>query len=406
MTGPSVTVAEVKLRDATQDVLDSLNDVPSKEMLKSAEGPKKPGWVPQDWHPPYPSAGGYKKNSYIKDSDSMLEDGSLQFESAGTEADTQDWVLELQDVDAPKLIAVSWPHGIEPVYEAKPTPFLVYFHSNVGQNAGTYKEYGTYPYGWAYLKYGLWSYVNWVFDPLLYHAYAMGIPYQITQAKKGVALILPLSKVGAEVGVFQDAAKLETILFAIQDFICKQAGVDSPEELGRAALAGFSASTALVASFLAKQNALKAEKQSEFFTKTLQEVYLFDPPTWAADYAANQAKQWSKSGDGGKIIRVYNQWNNSMLGSLVGKSIPAKATGIIESSSDDSRTAAWLPVGCWKAPLKQAVEDFADSYDDEDAKASFRKSMKDLSDGKIDWKNVHSLIPSTMLVDALRRSSF
>ena len=44
--------------------------------------------------------------------------------------------------------------------------------------------------------------MNYVNDPLVFHPWAKGIPYQIAASGKNTVLVLPLSKVGIQIGKF------------------------------------------------------------------------------------------------------------------------------------------------------------------------------------------------------------
>ncbi len=140
----------------------------------------------------------------------------------------------------------------------------------------------------------------------------------------------------------------------------------------------------------------------------MKEVYLFDPPGDARTWALNAAYAWTKAGNKeDKMIRLYNQWHSDDLGKLVGQKVPLTSGGNIVSSTDNLRTAAFLPAKAWDEPYKGFWKPFYeaqnpyDSDDDvEDAYKQYRKK------NPIDWTNMHSWIPQNMLVDALRRSKF
>ncbi len=147
---------------------------------------------------------------------------------------------------------------------------------------------------------------------------------------------------------------------------------------------------------------------TSFYKDTLQEVYLFDPPGDARTWALNTAYQWAKAGKKeDKMIRLYNQWYSDDLGKLVGQKVAQTNGGNIVSSTDDLRTAAYLPASAWDEPYKKywtpsyKDEHPYDSDDDiEDAYKQYRKKHP------FDWTAMHSWIPQNMLVDALRRSKF
>lgn len=92
-------------------------------------------------------------------------------------------------------------------------------------------------------------------------------------ATKNAVLVLPLNKVGVELGVFMNAASVAEILLEIQAFMFRRLGFHSMPRLGRIALAGFSAGNTLVTTFLRNG----AAASHPLYLNNLKEVYLFEP---------------------------------------------------------------------------------------------------------------------------------
>jgi hypothetical protein len=424
--GPiTATVARFSVTDVSADALKSLGTVPDRRLWDDPDNPgtkRNPvGIPPDDWNPPFPVPKGDDSGINVLQ-DPALSGGVVQFTQRAIQPEANGRVLQLEDVTkekvVPKLLAVTWPHDIDPASYSDPTPFLIYFHANVGQNRGGYyvvPGVGTYPFGYDYIHYGLWTYLNYRYDSFYYDynfaSYCMGLPYQIG-ATKNVVLVVPLSKVDAEVGIFLDAEATEGILLAIQDFFFKEAGKTSPGEVGRVALAGFSASNALVAGFLGSGKNM----MTSFYKEKLKEVYLFDPPeSDGADPpnpirapAVTNSLEWAKSGKKeDKMIRLYNQWYSSDLGRLVGQNMPNTGRGTMVSSSDNLRTSAYLPAFAWDGAFKKMWQpDYMNDhpYDDQDDVDAFYKKAR--KEHPLVWGKMHSWIAQTMLVDALRRSKF
>ncbi len=183
-------------------------------------------------------------------------------------------------------------------------------------------------------------------------------------------------------------------------------------EVGRVALAGFSASNALVAGFLGNGKNMT----TSFYKEKLKEVYLFDPPeNDGADPpnpirapAVTNSLQWAKTGKKeDKMIRLYNQWYSGDLARLVGQNVPNTGRGTMVSSSDNLRTSAYLPAFAWDEAFKKLWQpDYMNDhpyYDQDDVDAFYKKARKE---HPLVWGKMHSWIAQTMLVDALRRSKF
>jgi len=357
----SVVVVLSRVRDRTNDVLASLARVPGSRV-----GHPPTSWPPSAWDTPSLANPRYIASPPVRA-------GNLYFDLRTIDPDTEDLVLEVAGVDAPQLIAVSWPRALRRTIDSDPTPFLIYFHPTVGQNvgAGFYEgpDLGSYPFGWDYLFYGLWRYLNYMGDPITVDPYPKGLPYQVAASGKHAVLVLPLNKKRIEVGAFLDAASAEELLREIQAFMFRREGIYEPPELGRTALAAFSDGNPLVARFLG----LLINQRHLFYQNILKEVYMFDAPRNSVLNWVAQAIRWARAGDGtDKMIRIYTRNNSPSHSTLLGQSTPAVPL-FVASSSNGLRTAAVLPMAAWRST---------------------------------DWQTVHQLISATMLTDAFRRSGF
>jgi hypothetical protein len=312
---------------------------------------------------------------------------------------------------------VSWPNAISRTDISVPTPFLVYFHTTVGQNvkAGFYEVPGmvdpapppgaspkTYPFNFDYVYFGLWRYMHYCGDPagtaaprnpdpLTVDPYAKGLPYQMAAAGKNAVIVLPCNRVGPQVGVMLKAAAMNAVLREIQSFMFRRAGTYTTPGLGHVALGAFSAGNLLTLTFLNDP-----ENQADpFYLDTLRELYMFgrfaDPAGWNPVAWVNAALAWANSGtSAGKIIRAYLEStipNYSRLVSPLPSTVPfVQTSGLF--------TAAVLNVAAWNAAATAAGNASIAAPD---------------PTGRIQGKafqDTHQLISAMMLVDALSSSGF
>lgn len=381
----SITAYLSRLRDATAPSLNSLGNVP----------PIRQNHVPQAWPP---AAGGQPAGSWpatvwntppLDDhqyvADPPIVNDALVTSARSVDPSTTDLVVEFKGVNAPQTIAISWPDAVARTEEAGATPFLVYFHSGMGQIAGAYythPQVGTYPFGFDYIYYGLWRYMNYTSDPLTRDPYSKGLPYQMAASGKSAVVVMPGSKVGPEVGVFLSAASMETVLREIQAFMFRRAGIYTPPALGRTALASFSSGNNWVTAFLAKRQ----NQESAFYQQTLRELYMFDAPGYGSAAWVAQAIAWANRGDVAKMIRAYTSHGVSSYAKLLGHTPPQKVP-FVESSDDGNRTAAVLPIAAWRNAII-ASGGLPTSFDTDQ------------------FGSTHQLVSAIMLTDALRRSGF
>jgi hypothetical protein len=369
----SPTGAPLTVRDATGSVLASLARVPASRI-----GHHPATWPLAAWDTPPVADHHVIASPAVSGSD-------LDFVPSAISPDMEHRVLEVMGISTPQLFAVSWPRALTRTATSGPTPFVVYFRPTVGPNVarGYYvgPGLGAYPFGWDYLFYGLWRYVNYMGDPLTVDPYAKGLPYQMSAAERHVALVLPLNRHPGELGVFLDAAWMQRILTEIQGFMFRQAGVPVAPPLGRVALAAFSSGNSLVARFLGHP----LNQRHSLYLTAIRELYMFDaPPSGIAGWVSH-AIRWSRAGSSSdKMIRVFARRAHPSFPALLGAALPAEAPFLVDSAADRSRTVAVLPETAWR-----------------------RATTTRGAPGAVKrWQDAHQLISATMLTDALRRSGF
>lgn len=369
-----VSVHLSRLKDVTSTALSSLGQV---LLIRTGTVPQRPQvWPPTAWDTPLLNNLNYISNPPITNS-------NISVTSLSKNPDTVDLVLQLKGVAAPETIAISWPNAIARNDNAGPTPFLVYFHAGVNQNAGSYythPQVGTYPFGFDYVYFGLWRYINYLGNPLTVDPYLKGLPYQMSAAGKNAVIVLPCSKVGPEVGVLLDAASMEQTLREIQAFMFRWAGVYVPPDLGRTALASFSSGNGLVTRFLAKPS----NQSHRFYLETLRELYMFDAPGYMGPTWVDQSMRWASRGSD-KMVRAYTTYLVANYSKLLGQSTPASSPFVVSSTDPNQlRTAGVLPASAWNRAATAA------------GNANMART----------WQDAHQLVSAMMLTDALNRSGF
>jgi hypothetical protein len=362
--GPAISVVGIlsQVRDVTSRVLRELAAVPPDRR----RGHHPATWPPTAWDTP-----ALIGHNYI--ASPPVAGGNLAFDRTDVDPDTDDLVVEVAGVPAPQLIAVSCPRAVVRDAGSGPTPFLVYLHPNVGQNVGAGFYQGPYPFSWDYLFYGLWRYMNYLGDPLTIDPYAKGLPYQMSRSGKSAVIVLPCNRVGAEIGVFQDAGSVETILREIQALLFRRRGVFTAPPLGRTAMASFSAGNGLVTQFLTNSR----NRSHSFYLDTLREVYMFEAPQGLVPQWVTQALRWANAGSTqGKRVRAYTRGSSDAYRRLVAGSLPRPP--FVAESPSGFHSAAALPDAAWRR-----------------AGAVVRS-----------WQEPHQLVSAMLLTDALRRSGF
>lgn len=299
-------------------------------------------------------------------------------------------VFEVKVEPAPKLIAVAWPDSVSRTEVSPPTPLLIYFHPNAGQNRATHYR-GTYPFSYDYMFFGIIAYLRYARglngdpdpDPLQDIVGPKGLAYQMKASQKDMVLVLPVNRVGPELGVFMKAESMESILKELVAAMFRKNGVYRSAQLGRTALASFSAGNTLVTAFLS------ANKGNSFVQNNLMEVYNFDLPMGFSTGDVNMrawakaVSDWAATGNtADKRIRSYTQFNfASIYQQLLGVTPPTQ-TPYEVSDATGNRTAVVVPGDAWARISNQMPKPNGD------------------------FGLVHQIIPDTLLVDALRRSGF
>jgi hypothetical protein len=360
-----VSVFFSRVRDATARTLQFLATVPA---------PRKKFPAPTSWDTPAASV-------HVIGSPPVAG-GAIVTASQSVDPNVEVRVLELKlskPRDAPHFIAVTWPKDLPRTTEADPTPFVVYFHAGMAQNAGQAYEgagTGTYPNGWDYQFFGLWRYLQYMGDPLIGGdaPFSKGLPYQVAAAGKKAVVILPLSSVQTEVGVLMSGDSMLEALLEVQSYMFRREGVFTAPSLGRGALGSFSSGNLLVNSFLSRNQSHK------FCQEVLKEVYMFDAPGASRDSWVNQVTAWQKTGDAqDKVARAYVQTATAKLAQFVGVGSFGPAPLLI-TSGDGKRSVGVLPLGPWANAVAAAG-------------------------GKGGgFQQAHQLMSAVMMTDALRRS--
>ncbi|MES2732355.1 MAG: hypothetical protein V4714_11415 [Bacteroidota bacterium] len=306
-----------------------------------------------------------------------------------TGADAFQVVLERSGDVHPKLLAVSFPKSL---LEQEKTPFLIYFHPTLGQavSSGYYtaasnlkspEDNQFYPYGWDFLFHVFWKYLNYT-DREFNTAYSLGLNYQVGLSGKDVAIVLPIfhPNDNINVGDFNQPDKILTLLGEIKWFFTQQVAMNgalpSPDNF-RVAMGAFSSSNNLLANLINKT-------QASFCKDVLKEVYFFDPPQGIGDSCIAAALNWARN-DQEKHIRFYSQWSFGTHSQILSNKKSVQSPKLVLNPDNPRRSAALLGQSFWETIVNAEV-------------------LKDIQSRG--WAAVHSLIPSTMLVDALQRSDF
>jgi hypothetical protein len=310
-------------------------------------------------------------------------------------------VLQWHDSNAggarsPDTIAVYWPDAVAREPGASSTPFLVYFHPTAAQNAGppdliyTNPLGGPSPFGFDFVFFGQWRYMNYIGDPLKGgdNPFWKGLPYQVQESGKSAVIVMPLNRVAStckEIERFASAALVEELLLEIQAFMLRRADNFDRPGIGHLAFASFSSGHATMTCFLSDATC----RTHRLYLDTLQEIVYFDPhaddETVTAG-AIGQAVFWGTKGTSAtKIVRLYTQHSPTQLAAIaasMGVTVPAPPS--VGASATNRRSIACLPTSSWNA--------FA---------TSVLGTSTTFTGGA-----VHQLISSMMLTDALRQSDF
>jgi hypothetical protein len=367
--GVSLTAYLTRLRDATADALATLGAVPAQRTT-SVPSP----WPPVAWDTP--QALGIDVVDEIP-----ISGADLSATNQALDPQTTDLVFERRGDTVPRLFAVSWPDSVPIWPGAGATPLLVYFHANMGHNVENGYYFGPYPYHFDYIFYGLWNYLNCRDSPLTKWPYSLGLPYQVAASGKPVVLVLPCSSAQQEVGNFRHADGMAIILREIQSAMFRRSGVYEPPDLGRLALAGFSASTGLVAAFLNDAS----NRAHPLLQQNLREVYGFDPPDTEVFGFVGAVTSWMTSlGGPDAMARLYRQTESPVLSQFLAPATIPQVRPFVASTPDEKMTLGLVPAQTWRA-------------------AAAARGAPGMG---FQYTEVHHMFPSLFLTDALRRSGF
>jgi hypothetical protein len=361
-----------RLKNVTQRVFEEVSNVPA--IRPNVRQP----WPPLNW-----GALPVVDHNFI--ASPPVSGPDLSFDTLSLTPQTEDLVFELKGVEAPQLIAVSWPKSLERTASSSSTPFLLYFHTNITQNSPEYYAPFTYPYGWDYLYFGFYRYLMYRGDPLTFDPYCKGLIYQVAASGKNVVLVLPLNRLNKEIGSFMDASVVHDVLKEIDAMMYRRVGIYFPRpEIGRCALGSFSAGTGLIAQFLGDNK----NRKTSFYKDFLQEVYYYDPPGYITSMCVNQAVQWASAGSSSnKMVRLYTQTGAQELWSLLKVQLPPAP--FILDTPNGRNTVALLGPGIWQRATSARGSSVANSTNPQN-----------------NFQDTHQLLSAMLLTDALRRSGF
>jgi hypothetical protein len=437
-------------------VLESLGQVPER---KRPNDPERRNLIPRN-EPKWPPAQWSRspRRGFFVVQDPIINPRSLMLNVAPQDLtpDTDEFLFET-DLGVPSIVAVSWPKALNPK-NIKSIPFLVYFRpkpNTTGDRWGpSYvgaSSLGEYPYGWDFLYYQFWAYLNYRSDPLTYQEerwhpskdfllkagppgltethekFSFGLPYQIAASGKPVVLVFPLLHHERTLGQFFKADVVQETLEAIHGHVLKKMGVQEPHpSLGSIALAGYSFSVDFVRQFLEAPNNVK----HPLLTQSLKEIYLFDPSQHkdAGNRAIKAAVDWADrdGASASRAIRVYSQTFFEKFEAVLGGRV-ADGPFSRESAKSNKRSVTHLPIRTWMEAQEAArnahrVDSLRKIYEGFGPRATAEEKSRAFAQGReffradsdqseydkfnkvSDFFDVHFMIPAMMLTDALRKS--
>ena len=324
-----------------------------------------------NWGQGTPSRAHLGRNPLVGDGKLLLEDQAVRF--FGQEVA----ILEIADAPVP-LVAVSWSTGV--VRSGKPTPFLVYFHPDQGQNVDFY---GGQPYpGPRYLYATGFRNLFHESDPLVAPTGSKGLTTQVAAAAKAAVVVVPIPKLPGHIGALKDATVMEQVLREIQSFFYHRGDSGTPPQLGRVALAAYSNGAGMHLNEF-----LQRHQGHPFLTNLVRELYLMDPRMNDAALV-NGVLAWARSGPADdKRIRVYLGAQHGEFLRVLGARGFTGSPGI-QTSGDGRRSVALMEGRSWIAAATRAG------------------APKAVADGFSFWGTVHEAIPATMVTHALLNSGF
>lgn len=375
-----------RLRDATTSSVQGLQAVVTDPAVANALGfgARRADAVPQSWRQPDGTIA--PPNDYdapaldristlcLPPYDAMGPRTALRY----VNPDSTTRILELTGDPVPRLLGVSWANDLL-ADGARPLPFLLYFHHAIGQEVphGFWTgPAGAYPFGYDPSMYGLWRYLQMGGDPANDSLGEKGIAFQVEAAGRSLVSVVPLNRVGSEVGRAVQAGWVREVLHEVQQFIHAWEGLPvAPAGIDRLAVAGFSSGNSFTAQLV--QSALT---DRAFAENILQEAYFFDPPANLHDVCVSAGTAFARQTISAKRVRFYVQTPPAGLASLIPS--PTMPSPRVRSDASGRRTCIDFPVLAWKSWLEERGWTGPD------------------------WRTMHQLIAGLGLVDALRRSDF
>ena len=313
--------------------------------------------------------------------------------------------------NVPGLVLVSLPKDLQPVLSEDDASLRLSFLMMVRPILGAYYVSDPYPYGMKYLWDAGLKYMGFLgLDPILsvypngtrFSGFRdhprgddgddsslqdVGLPFQIAAADKRGAAVMAMGR-GASLGRFESADFVHRTLHEIYAWELRAQEIRlPPAELGPCAVCGFSSGNQLLATWL------NSNAGRPFCDDVIREVYSIDAPagTKALDQIVDASEAWAKRGTDGKAIRVYTQVPaHSKLSGFKPPQTPFPKPAFV-TEQGDLRTLVCTPAEWLSA-----------------AAASLDPGWKKRWPGGYRGGDheAHQIINSTVLVDAIRRSSF
>lgn len=426
------------LLEVTAKVLEQLNIIPAyctidKKIHPCKGNPRRPGTACRDWAVyPYPAIGPSLYDVNLPDRKETCDDDIINFieshqpkplewlknwrprfiskndvdvvESSSSnppEKQKLKFAKATEDIDPmckayvferpgnvyPKIISVIWPNELLKD-NIDVLPFYIYLHPCPGQdvNYGFFtsdhnlrewdqniKNKPFYPYGWDFLFFVLWASNNYR-RPGFNNDYIVGQAHQIEIAKKPFITVVPMISERYDIfaGDFRDPQMIQKILKEIHLAVASMNNLKSSETRHAVAIGAFSDGNSQLIEILNKKN-------HPFMQDELREVYIFDPPPHLSG-VIYKAMEWAKD-DEKNVVRVYTARDYGRY-KLTGDNKPENGFMVFHPNNP-FRSYALLEHSFWAKFLPSGLFD----------------------PSKIEETVIaHSLIPSTMLVDAIRRN--
>ncbi len=338
-----------QLTDEEQRLVNTLG---AKELMPDSWGA---GGGPTDWSLP-------EKNDLFYVDDPPVSRGRIQVGKKSIRPESIDRVFYVAGVETPQLVAVSWPDSAPSTGDKRKVPFLVYWRPTTGQNYRNGRDYnpavpeGKYPFGFDYLFYGLWQYLNYPEDPLTRNPGWKGLPYQSAVAGKAPVIVLPLPrntkhdedaaiKALPEFGEAQKASWLEELLRELAAYRFRaRARKDGKSPgvalVGRVGLAAFSSGNDELLAFV------NAQGNRKFMRDKVGEFYSFDPPLDKRARLVDAIASWGRGDKCGRLFLRIAPDNASKLRG--GKRSLVRSGDTAWQRLAREKGSAWAPYWTWE----------------------------------------------------------